>query len=340
LGLYYNVINISLALLFFKVFFRTAANYPKINRFFNGVVFYLMALSAVSLTWAYLIEILDLSLLVLSLILGGFLFYWLFREPEQARYLFVGWMLALAAFVSLALNQLGIPNPIDRWRYFFEFGIVAEALLFSVALAARLNKNRALEQALATQKILLNELLHRVKNNMQTVMSMYRIKLAGANGETLQAKMGEVERTVQAMSRIHEMLYAQKDIGEVEAESYLELLVEQLGQSAPPGVLITLSTDVRLATDRAIYCAVIINELVTNALKHAFGAAGGRIGIGLHRIGSTYVLEVLDNGKGMATDKEEGFGLGLVRAFVEDELGGTLEVKIEGGSHFIIRFRH
>ncbi len=339
LGLYYNAVNIVLAFLFFKTFFQTPEKYPKINRILNGGILYFFALSLLSVTWRYLIEILDLSLLVSSFVLGGLLVYWLYKEFEQTKYLFAGWLLAVAGFVSLALDQLGIPNPIDRWRYFFEFAIAAEALLFSVALAARLNRQKALEQALSTQKKLQHELLHRVKNNMQTILSMYRIKLADATMENLQTKMDEVERTVQSMGRIHEMLYTQKEIDEVEAASYLGFLVKQLRRSAPPGVSVLLDTDVRLGTDRAVYCAVIINELVTNALKYAFNGGGGEVHIRLHREKDSYTLQVSDNGSGMGMHSVEGFGLGLVRAFVEDELHGQLESRTDGGCIFEIRFK-
>jgi len=337
LGLYYNVINIVLAFVFFKAFFRTPEHYPRINRFFNLMILYFLALSCISLIWSYRIDILDLSLLVSALILGIALLYLLFKEFDQTKYLFVGWILALVGFIALALDQLGIPNPIDQWRYFFEFSIVIEALLFSVALSARLNKNRTLEQALSTQKVLLRELHHRVKNNMQSIVSMYRLKLSGATEENLRSKMDEVERTVQAMGRIHEMLYSQKEIDDVDARSYLGILVEQLQRSAPPDVRIGLDTAVHLQTDQAIHCAVIVNELVTNALKHAFGPEGGRVDIRLHANAGGYALAVCDDGKGIAEGAPKGFGLELVRGFAA-ELGGTVSINGERGSCIRIRF--
>jgi two-component sensor histidine kinase len=339
LGIYYNSINAVLGILFLKAFFQTPRNYPRINRFFNASILYFLLLSLFSSIWTYQIEVLAFSLVAVFSAIALLLFYWLLKGVEQARFIFAGWIIAVTGIVSMAIDQIGIANPIDHWRYFFEFSLVAEALLFSVALAARLNKTRALEQALSTQKVLLHELHHRVKNNMQTIISMYRLKLAGATAESLKSKMDEVERTVQSMSRIHEMLYAQKEIGDVDAESYLALLIEQLRQSAPPHVSITLDTDVHLATDRAIYCAVIINELVTNALKYAFDAKGGNVKVALHQDGDDYILQVSDDGKGMDAETAEGFGLSLVRAFAQDELGGTLKMNARDGSRFTITFK-
>ena len=339
LGVYYNTINAILAILFFKTFFHTPRNYPKINLFFNAVILYFLLLSLFSSIWTYEIEVLAFSLVAAFSAIALLLFYWLLKGVAQIRFIFAGWLIAIGGIVSMAINQFGIPNPIDHWRYFFEFSIVAEALLFSVALAARLNKTKALEQALTTQKVLLQELNHRVKNNMQTIISMYRLKLAGASEENLKAKMDEVERTVQSMSRIHEMLYLQEDIAEVDAASYFSLLIDQLQRSAPPNVSISFHSNVHLSTDRAIYCAIIVNELVTNALKHAFDEKGGTVKVGLYADGGNFVLQISDAGRGMHTGTDEGFGLSLVRAFAEEELKAILETKVHDGTTIRIIFK-
>jgi PAS domain S-box-containing protein len=206
-----------------------------------------------------------------------------------------------------------------------------------------------LTASLKEKEILLQEIHHRVKNNMQVISSLLKLQAETIQEETLRAPFRESEHRVRAMSLVHEKLYQSKDFTHIPFRDYLTSLIRYLYQSYTPKAgtieLVTEIEEIPLTITHAIPCGLIVNELLSNALKHAFpDHRTGTITIGLRSPEpQVYELTVSDNGIGLpeAIDLKttQSLGLHLVSILVEDQLKGTIEVERTGGTRVRIRFR-
>lgn len=211
------------------------------------------------------------------------------------------------------------------------------------SLARRRDEQAAAEEtiraSLAEKEMLLREIHHRVKNNMQVVMSLISLQQAEAGAEGADV-MRRMHARVRAMALVHERLYMSKNLGEIEMRDYLSTLVQQIAASykiEAGNVEVSAETEpMRFPLDTAIPFGLLVNELVTNALKHAFVASGkGKVRVLLARRGKEAELLVEDDGKGLP----EGFdmrgttslGMQLVLSLVS-QLGGKLDFGNRDGS--------
>lgn len=215
----------------------------------------------------------------------------------------------------------------------------------------KLVENR-LRTSLKEKEVLLKEVHHRVKNNLQIVSSMLNLQMDQL------AKMEEITRSIalglfqESQSRVrsialfHEKLYQSRDLAHVDIAEYLEGLAQGLFVAygtSPEHVLLSFEIEaVPLTVDCAISCGLIVNELVTNALKHAFpGDRAGTVCVSLRAEGSAAVLEVWDTGVGFPEQVQlhnpETLGLKLVGILAE-QIGGGVELQRGGGTRFVIRF--
>ncbi|MBU1993571.1 hypothetical protein KKC15_02540 [bacterium] len=265
-------------------------------------------------------------------------FYLLYKGEENAKYMFVGWSISILGWIMLGAYDSGMWSLLYDYPYFFEFAIFTEAILFSVALANRLNKTKGLEKSIKTNEILTKELHHRVKNNMQFILSMYRLKLAKFSNRDIANSLKEVEGTIQAMSATHEMLYAQKAVEHIDANTYLKTLISKLKQSyATSEIDIKLKVQTTLNIDNSLYVGIILNELLTNSFKYAFKQNKGKILILLSQHNHNYELVVADNGVGFDIKQDnDTFGIELVKTLVTDELKGKLSINTDEGTKYTI----
>jgi len=213
-------------------------------------------------------------------------------------------------------------------------------------------RKRAEEKITASLKekeLLLQEIHHRVKNNMQVISSLLKLQAATIKDETLRAPFRDSEHRVRAMSLVHEKLYQSKDLTHVPFKDYLQSLIRYLYQSyTPQAETIELTSEIEelpLTITHAIPCGLIVNELVSNALKHAFpGERKGTITLSLRSPEPhTYELTVSDDGIGLPETIDlhttKSLGLHLVSILVEDQLKGEIEVERTGGTRFRITFK-
>lgn len=203
----------------------------------------------------------------------------------------------------------------------------------------------SLRKSLAEKEILFKEVHHRVKNNMQVIMSLLELNALHAENEDERAKYAEMQGRVMTMALIHEKLYQSPVTGIIDAESYFAALLKNIvSASAFPGVTCTVSAaQVYLDIDKAIPCGLIVNELATNSLKYAFDSQeGAKIQLSL-AIGTTghCLLDFSDNGKGLrkteTSPSMETLGIRLINMLVR-QLGGTITTINEKGTHYFIRF--
>jgi len=203
------------------------------------------------------------------------------------------------------------------------------------------------KQAEEVQKkeILIREIHHRVKNNMQIISSLLSLQSTYIDEEKYKKMINESKDRIRSMALIHEKLYRSKDLEYIDFREYVTDMVQQLIQMHSADVAVNIEADdVALNVDNAVPCGLIINELVSNCLKHAFpDRRKGEITVQVHAVDDILHLRVQDNGIGIPEDIDfratETLGLNLVTILAEDQLDGDITLVRRGGTEFCITFK-
>ncbi|MBL4652419.1 MAG: PAS domain S-box protein [Flavobacteriales bacterium] len=222
--------------------------------------------------------------------------------------------------------------------------------IFSQDITERKVNEQEIKFALNEKEILLKEVHHRVKNNLQVISSILNLQSSYIEDEKTLKILSESQNRIKSMSFIHEILYQTNDFSSIDFKEYILNLSNNLIHSYQIySNLVDLKMDVDkvlLNLDQAIPCGLIVNELFSNALKYAFDPKqAGRISISLKENNKNWLkLTVADNGKGLPNNfdykKTESLGLQLVNTLVE-QIDGTIncETSKEKGTKFIIEFK-
>lgn len=239
--------------------------------------------------------------------------------------------------------EIGL-NPMDT-----DEGIMVLASI--VDITERQRAQQVLEQALQEKTVLLNEVHHRVKNNLQVISSLLNLQASNADDPRVRDILNESQNRVRAMALTHQLLYERKDFSRMDLGDYLDRLAQLLlgayraGNSRIELRLKRPEAPVYLDLERAIPCGLLVSELVTNAFKHGFPLdRSGEILIELLDPGDgdgDITLTVGDDGVGLP----EGFDLVAVKSLglqlvplLVDQLHGTLGQEPGPGTRFSIRF--
>ncbi|MBK8025766.1 MAG: hypothetical protein IPK19_31340 [Chloroflexi bacterium] len=220
-----------------------------------------------------------------------------------------------------------------------------EALRVQIVLRAQ--KERELAAALAEKDMLLKEVHHRVKNNLQILSSLLSLQSGTVRDAQVLERFQDSQSRIRTMALVHERLCRSDDLAQIAFDEYLRDLTSYLManyQGQLSGVTLKVKADdIHLDIDTAIPCGLMVNELLTNALKHAFpDRQGGEIGVEVRRSGDGhYHLLVWDDGVGMPEGmdwrKTTSLGLRLVNSLTR-QLSGSVEVRMTRGTVFEIRF--
>lgn len=252
---------------------------------------------------------------------------------------------------ELLLKQLETENALKKTQLKFQkLGLIsAISIAILIALIALMvyRKNRkireqkiVIEASLSEKETLLREIHHRVKNNLQVISSLLRIQSHQTNDEAAIQALNEGQARVQTMSLIHQDLYNMEGLKGIEMKSYLERLSENLFRTyniSQDRIQMTTNVQsINLDVDTVIPLGLIINELITNALKYAFpGKKEGVVKLTLEEVDNHLILSVEDNGLGgLKTDvlnDSSGFGYEIIQAFA-DKMEATLNIKDNNGT--------
>jgi two-component sensor histidine kinase/HAMP domain-containing protein len=206
-----------------------------------------------------------------------------------------------------------------------------------------------IKASLHEKEVLLQEVHHRVKNNMQIISSLFNLQSGHIKDKQASEIFKSSQNRIRSMALIHERFYQSEDMARVDFAEYAQNLTGHLFSSHginPGAVKLNLKIkDAFLDLNTAIPCGLIINELVSNSLKHAFpGNKKGEIKIAANPLNENEIeLIVSDNGVGLPKEvdfrKTDSLGLHLVNLLAEDQLHGDIKLDREKGTSFHIRFK-
>jgi len=250
--------------------------------------------------------------------------------------------------------RIFLPDGTIRWVcdrafpiYDYESGKIYRIAGICEDISDRKFTESRIQAALREKEVLLKEIHHRVKNNMQVVSSLLQLQAQYIEDEPTLALFEESQTRIHSMALIHEQLYQSENLARIDLPSYVEDLVANLCQSFGCGntsIQFNLNVDpIYLNIETAIPCGLIINELVSNSLKYAFPKSlTGEINIKFNQINSQqFHLSIQDNGSGFPADFDvetsETLGLRLVRMLIH-QLDGTLVIDSECGTCYNINF--
>jgi PAS domain S-box-containing protein len=202
----------------------------------------------------------------------------------------------------------------------------------------------AIRASLNEKVLLLREIHHRVNNNLQIIISLTKLQIRSIDDPVMKQVLGETQNRVRAMSLVHEKLYQSENLSSINLQEYTRYLANQLFTFygiERERVRLEIAIDkIPLDIDTAIPLGLILNELISNALKHAFfGGRSGTLSISSRTGGDLLTLVVGDDGPGIPPDFDwktsESLGLRLVSSLI-DQLDGTIERGAGAGTIFII----
>jgi two-component sensor histidine kinase len=248
-----------------------------------------------------------------------------------------------------------VPKPYTPFSQFnFILNIIISGVVFSyitIKVLTALNKsqkdllstNKELIKSNEEKTIMLKEIHHRVKNNLQVITSLLRLQLHEIQDEKSRHHFSDSINRVSAMAIIHEKMYQTESLSKIDIASYLQSLIDDLISSYAR--LTEIETRItsnieNMEPESIVPLALIFNELVSNTLEHAFqNMPHGVIGIDvLKNENGTTTIHYSDNGKWKAPTKDSSFGLELIETFTEQLDGSCRRESLDSGTHYHFEF--
>ncbi|HMN06442.1 MAG TPA: PAS domain S-box protein [Flavobacteriales bacterium] len=248
--------------------------------------------------------------------------------------------------------QLRHPTMGSMWIEIFSSpittdGEVREASFLAHDITEKKNSEKAILDSLREKEVLLKEVHHRVKNNLQIISSIFNLQQGHMDGdERSRALLRESQNRIRSMAFIHESLYQNKNFTQVDLAGYIKELCSNLAMSYALHGRVRMETDLQplmLDLDKAIPCGLVLNELISNALKHAFpDGREGVVAITLREDGPAVKISLTDNGAGFPEDYQEernrGLGMELVEILMAQLEGNATRTKAVEGTSYLITF--
>jgi len=261
-------------------------------------------------------------------------------------------------------NTASVPILIKSpyWQTVWFWLIVVLGLIIAVTLFIRLRlhflekrkldqlveeKTATLTKALDEKDVLIKEVHHRVKNNLSIIHGLFELQMEYLTDERLKDVFRDSQLRVHSIAMVHEKLYQSDNLSRIDARKYIKELVNVISESmleTDKKIDVNIDVDdIHLTIDQGIPCGLILNELISNAIKHAFTeAASGIVRISLKTEGEKTILSVSDNGKGLPEDYKigttESLGHVLIEALTR-QLKSSVEIfSNPGDTRFEIRF--
>lgn len=274
----------------------------------------------------------------------------LYRKEKVRKYLYLNLLFTVAAISFLFLSYQKdwfdflidpLIDPVGQRKLNVIFLLTGSLIFSLVVIKAHAQQNSAINSSLEEQKILLAEVNHRVKNNMAVIISLIKMKKNATENEETIVALTEVQDQVMSMALVHQKIYEEKNKSAVDINSFIHELSRGIRNSFPKSSnvqIITKIEEVQLDVSKAIPFGLILNELITNSMKHAFlDTVDPEIEILLKKdkFGNV-ILYFRDNGIGISNDQlkgDEKLGMILINSLVE-QLDGHSHIFNDSGFNF------
>jgi two-component sensor histidine kinase len=223
----------------------------------------------------------------------------------------------------------------------------AEKALLEKTQGEVLRSEQSVRASLREKEVMLKEIHHRVKNNLQVISSLLNLQARYLPDPAARAIFSQSQNRVQSIALVHERLYESADLSHVDFAKYVVVLLDNIFDTygaTNRGISKDVDIgDANLTVDIAIPCGLIVNEVVTNALKHAFpNGRHGTVRVSLTERNEMLELTIQDDGVGIPAGIDPrntvSLGLDLVTTFA-DQLNAEVEISRVGGTSFRFRFR-
>lgn len=210
------------------------------------------------------------------------------------------------------------------------------------------NTQKQVQDALKEKEVLLREIHHRVKNNLQMILSILNLQMTGIEDEKVISILNDSKARIISITKVHEVLHKSDDLSAIDLKQYFEDLLKFLTKTLfSDSNLIRVHSEIEqipMEIDMVIACGLILNEVVTNALKHAFPEkSDGQISLKIRRLEDNRVgFTISDNGIGIDNEsailERDSTGINLIKLLVTGQLDGTITAQSHNGLTYEIRF--
>ena len=250
-------------------------------------------------------------------------------------------------FRTLASSNRVQKRRLERLNTHLEELVHAKTYSLKAEIEENAKAKKRLEISNEEKTILLKEVHHRVKNNLAIIVGLIRMQSRRISDKNTKSMFVDLQNRIKTMELIHTNLYTTAQFNKIMMKEYLSLLVKHLSNSFTKDnetIMFSIQCEeISMDIDQAITCGQIINELVTNAYKHAFKETDdGHIWIRIFDLGERFELQIEDNGSGGGSElspKQFSLGLSLVHELTRYQLKGTVKVSNEKGLKYQIVFR-
>ena len=258
-------------------------------------------------------------------------------------------------FFTFYVSVFGLSNLMGHLFKIISFYLIYKAIIitglkepYSLLLREIKQSEDQIKANLKEKETLLQEIHHRVKNNMAVISSLLKIQAYNMDDKRLKDALMDSQNRVQSMSAIHETLYQSESLSSIDLSTYLPKLAESIAKNYTTGRKVNIKIEaenILISVKQASPIGLIVNELITNSLKYAFPEnAEGEIKISLTQKEQNQVeLEYADNGIGMPKNfdwqKTKTMGLKLVKALANSQLDGSIDMDSNNGTKYTMIFK-
>ena len=356
-------ISIPLLLIFFALFSSKFLNIkyylPTINKILNTVlILLLLSIPIILIDYDPWFDIITQIATLLTPILIYASIYILIKGDIGVRYYIFALVVYMTSMMILSLmTQVVIANN-DINHYAFVYGSYFELVLFSFVLANRFHKIQTKNEHRLEEKVkertlkingllkekdlLLKEVYHRVKNNFQTVVGLLGIEASQNKNQEQKEVFLKLIGRIKSMSSVHQYLLDSNNYSKIESREYLIKIINTMEQIYnKENFIIEKEIDsCILEMNQAMILAVIINEILTNAIKHHDKNSLCKIYFSFKKDKDMIILSIEDNGLGFEySDKTDGFGLKMVKQFTTKLNDSDVKFSFESGTRFILKLK-
>jgi two-component sensor histidine kinase len=244
------------------------------------------------------------------------------------------------------VGQIALANSIKGYSDKDIKAIERIAEFFALAIHLK-NYEEEINKSLEEKDILLREIHHRVKNNLQIISSILRLQSIYIKDEKVSEIIDQNQNRIRSMAMIHEKLYRTTSLTKIDFSDYIRSFVTDTiaiysVRMDNINVILDLEENIWLNIETTIPCALIINELISNSIKHAFPRGIGEIKVEFKKFGENLILIVGDNGIGLPDEvdflKTDSLGFKIVNSLIM-QIDGTIELNKDHGTEFKIKFK-